>query len=325
MLKLEEKIRDKSATIGIVGLGYIGLPLVVAFAEAGFKVLGFDIQQKRVDAVNEGKSYITDVSRESLETVVANNLLEATTKQSRLKETDAICICVPTPLTKTKDPDLSYVIRESREISKHLQPGQLIILESTTYPGGLSGAVSMLDKSNCEILVHKVPNHSIYSLTVSNDKLIAGTSILGEGARSQAREAKLIIFRMEPFGKEFEIVPVPLQNTIYSLVCSENNIYGLTGGGYLFAFDPNKRQVLWIQRSFDRAQYMSSLGHPNLIVADGGTVYGTTGYEFFQLDTVNRQVTILKKAETGYLVEGDDGCIYLNMGTNLFRYQPRLN
>ncbi|MBC8276109.1 MAG: nucleotide sugar dehydrogenase, partial [Chloroflexi bacterium] len=135
MLKLEEKISDKSATIGIVGLGYVGLPLAVAFSEAGFKVFGVDIQQKRVDAINQGQSYIADVSAERLQAVVASNLLQPTTEQSRLKETDAISICVPTPLTKTKDPDLSYVIHESKEIAKYLQPGQLIVLESTTYPG----------------------------------------------------------------------------------------------------------------------------------------------------------------------------------------------
>jgi len=131
----EEKIRDKSAKVGIVGLGYVGLPLAVAFAEAGFRVLGFDIQQKRVDSVNQGSSYIADVPGDRLSNVLADKALQATTEQNRLKETDAICICVPTPLTKTKDPDLSYVIRESEEISKYLQPGQLVILESTTYPG----------------------------------------------------------------------------------------------------------------------------------------------------------------------------------------------
>jgi len=133
--KLEAKIKYKSATIGIVGLGYVGLPLAVAFCEAGFRVLGIDVQQKRVDLVNQGESYIADVPGARLQAVVANNLLQATTEQSRLKETDAICICVPTPLTKTKDPDLSHVIRESEEISKNLQPGQLVVLESTTYPG----------------------------------------------------------------------------------------------------------------------------------------------------------------------------------------------
>jgi len=135
MLKLKQKLNNKSAKIGIVGLGYVGLPLAIAFAEAGFEVLGFDTQQKRVNSINQGKSYIADVASEQLIAVVSHNLLQATTKQDRLRETDAICICVPTPLTKTKDPDLSYVIHESREISKRLQPGQLVVLESTTYPG----------------------------------------------------------------------------------------------------------------------------------------------------------------------------------------------
>ena len=139
--QLEKKIRDKSAKVGIVGLGYVGLPLAVAFSQAGFKVLGFDSQQKRVDLVNKGQSYIVDVGSESLSAAIANNLLEATTDQSRLKEVDAICICVPTPLTRTKEPDLSYVIYESEEISKHLQPGQLVVLESTTYPGTTSEVV----------------------------------------------------------------------------------------------------------------------------------------------------------------------------------------
>ena len=133
--KLEARISDKSATIGIVGLGYVGLPLAVAFAEAGFRVLGIDIRQNNVDLVNQGQSYIADVPSERLQATMANNLLQATTEQGRLKEADAICICVPTPLTKTKDPDLSHVIHESEEISKNLQPGQLIVLESTTYPG----------------------------------------------------------------------------------------------------------------------------------------------------------------------------------------------
>jgi UDP-N-acetyl-D-glucosamine dehydrogenase len=135
LLKLEEKISNKSARIGIVGLGYVGLPLAVAFSEAGFKVLGIDIQQKRVELVSRGQSYIADVPSERLQAVIANNLLQATTEQARLRETEVICICVPTPLTKTKDPDLSYVIHESKEISRYLQPGQLIVLESTTYPG----------------------------------------------------------------------------------------------------------------------------------------------------------------------------------------------
>jgi UDP-N-acetyl-D-glucosamine dehydrogenase len=133
--ELEGKIRDKSAKVGVVGLGYVGLPLAVAFAEAGFRVLGFDVQQNRADLVNRGRSYIADVSRDRLSSVLAKRLLEATTDQSRLKEVETICICVPTPLTRTKEPDLSYVTYEAEEIAKHLKPGQLIVLESTTYPG----------------------------------------------------------------------------------------------------------------------------------------------------------------------------------------------
>ncbi len=133
--ELEQRIKDKSAKIGIVGLGYVGLPLALAFSEAGFKVIGFDVQQKRVDLVNQGKSYIAHISDDCLSAMVAKNLLQATTEQNKLGEVDAICICVPTPLTKTKEPDLSYVIYESEEISKYLKLGQLVILESTTYPG----------------------------------------------------------------------------------------------------------------------------------------------------------------------------------------------
>jgi UDP-N-acetyl-D-glucosamine dehydrogenase len=135
MVGLQEKLGGKSARIGIVGLGYVGLPLAAAFAEAGFKVLGFDIQRKRVNLVNRGESYIADVDSARLGDAIEKDRLEATTDHKRLKEVDALCICVPTPLTKTKDPDLSYVTKEAEEISKHLQPGQLVVLESTTYPG----------------------------------------------------------------------------------------------------------------------------------------------------------------------------------------------
>ena len=134
-MDLEQKIRNKSALVGIVGLGYVGLPLAIAFSQAGFKVLGVDMQQKRADLVNKGQSYIANISSDSLSAAIASNLLEATTVQNRLKEVEAICICVPTPLTENKEPDLSYVIHESEEISRCLRPGQLVILESTTYPG----------------------------------------------------------------------------------------------------------------------------------------------------------------------------------------------
>ena len=135
MPDLEKKLAEKTAVIGIVGLGYVGLPLAVSFAESGCRVIGFDVKQQRVDWVNEGRSYIVDVDSERLASAVTKNLLEATADQDRLKEVDAICICVPTPLTQTKEPELSYVVYESEEISKRLRPGQLVVLESTTYPG----------------------------------------------------------------------------------------------------------------------------------------------------------------------------------------------
>ena len=130
----QSEITDKTV-VCIIGLGYVGLPLAVAFAKAGLKVLGIDVQQRRVDWVNKGKSYIVDVDSKALTQMVEKGLLEATTDQSRLKEVNAICICVPTPLTKTKDPELSYVLSESEAVSKYLQEGQLVVLESTTYPG----------------------------------------------------------------------------------------------------------------------------------------------------------------------------------------------
>jgi len=138
---LEQKLKDGSAVVGIVGLGYVGLPLAVAFAEAGLKVKGFDIKQTNVEWVNRGDSYIGDVDSGRLSAVVAKKMLQATTDQGQMKEVDAICVCVPTPLTKTKDPDLSYIVHESEQLSKHLRRGQLVILESTTYPGTTRGVM----------------------------------------------------------------------------------------------------------------------------------------------------------------------------------------
>lgn len=135
MLQLERKLNEKTAVIGIIGLGYVGLPSAVGFAEAGLKVIGFDVQVKKVEAVNRGESYIGDLSSQALSAVVTSGQLQATTDQSHIADVDALCICVPTPLNKRKEPDLSYVIHECEEISKHPRRGQLIVLESTTYPG----------------------------------------------------------------------------------------------------------------------------------------------------------------------------------------------
>ena len=123
------------AVVGVIGLGYVGLPLAVETSRSGFRTLGFDISEAAVEGINAGQSHIQDVSSDTLGAFVGEGLLSATTDMARLGECDAISICVPTPLNKIKDPDLSFVVASARAIAATLRPGQLIILESTTYPG----------------------------------------------------------------------------------------------------------------------------------------------------------------------------------------------
>ncbi len=132
---LLSKAKDRTALFGIVGLGYVGLPLAMELVRAGFRVLGFDISKRVVDGLNAGRSHIQDISSDTLAKAVAAGKFSATTDLSRLSEPDAISIAVPTPLSKTKDPDVSYVLSATESIKKTLRRGQLVILESTTYPG----------------------------------------------------------------------------------------------------------------------------------------------------------------------------------------------
>jgi UDP-N-acetyl-D-glucosamine dehydrogenase len=132
---LEEKIRSRTARVGIVGLGYVGLPLAVEFAHAGFSVTGIDLSEQKTRSVNTGQSYIGDIATPALAKLVEAGKLRATTDFSIVSELDTINICVPTPLRKTKDPDMSYIVSACEEIAKYIHPGTLIILESTTYPG----------------------------------------------------------------------------------------------------------------------------------------------------------------------------------------------
>jgi len=134
-LDLKDKIRNRQARIGIIGLGYVGLPLAVEFAKAGFEVTGFDVDVAKVAAINKGHSYIGDVSSEDVSAASKAGKLSATTDMARLHDMDAIDICVPTPLRKTRDPDLSYVVLAVDAVRAQLRAGQLVILESTTYPG----------------------------------------------------------------------------------------------------------------------------------------------------------------------------------------------
>lgn len=128
-------ITEKRARVGVIGLGYVGLPLLTEFAAHGFKATGFEVDAKKTARINSGDSYIGDVSSSLLARLVKDNLLHATTDFDQLKDCDAIIICVPTPLRKTKEPDVSYILSAADEIKKRLRSGQLIILESTTYPG----------------------------------------------------------------------------------------------------------------------------------------------------------------------------------------------
>ncbi len=132
---LEKIIGDNSARIGVIGLGYVGLPLIVEFAQKGFEGIGFEVDQKKADDVNAGVSYIVDVKTEALKATVDNGKLTATTNFDQLSDCDVIIICVPTPLRKTKDPDMSFILAAGGEIVERMRKGQLVILESTTYPG----------------------------------------------------------------------------------------------------------------------------------------------------------------------------------------------
>ena len=132
---LKEKIETRTARVGIIGLGYVGLPLATEFADAGFHVTGIELNQQKADSVNRGTSYVADVAGDRLGSLVREGRLSATTDFSVIRELDTINICVPTPLRKTKDPDMSYIVSACEELARHMHPGMLIILESTTYPG----------------------------------------------------------------------------------------------------------------------------------------------------------------------------------------------
>jgi UDP-N-acetyl-D-glucosamine dehydrogenase len=134
-IALEEKIQKGQATVGTLGLGYVGLPLSVEFAASGLKVTGFDLSEEKVAAVNRGESYIKDVPSDRVKSLVSEGRLRASRDFAGLADCDAIIICVPTPLSKTKDPDLSMVVDAAKAIAERLRPGQLVVLESTTYPG----------------------------------------------------------------------------------------------------------------------------------------------------------------------------------------------
>lgn len=135
MSQLKGKLQNKTATLGVVGLGYVGLPLAVEKAKAGFKVVGFDVQEAKVRMVNAGENYIGDVVNEDLARIVASGKLKATSDFAEVASCDCVCIAVPTPLDKHQEPDISYVKSSAQSIAKYLHKDMLVVLESTTYPG----------------------------------------------------------------------------------------------------------------------------------------------------------------------------------------------
>ena len=132
--RFEQAIADRTASIGVIGLGYVGLPLISAFINAGFRNIGFDVDESKVDALKAGRSYIKHIDSDVVAGWIEQQQLEPTADMSRLSEPDALLICVPTPLSDSRDPDLKYVVSTAESIAKVLRPGQLVVLESTTYP-----------------------------------------------------------------------------------------------------------------------------------------------------------------------------------------------
>ena len=151
-MDLLNKIKSQTANIGVIGLGYVGLPLSVEKAKAGFVVLGFDVQCEKVEMVNRGENFIGDIVPQDLKDLVSSGHLSATCDYERLMECDVIAICVPTPLDKFKQPDLSYIVNSAKEISKRMHRDMLVVLESTTYPGTTEEVVKpILEESGLKV------------------------------------------------------------------------------------------------------------------------------------------------------------------------------
>jgi UDP-N-acetyl-D-glucosamine dehydrogenase len=182
-MNLIEKIDTRSAKIGVIGVGYVGLPLAMEFANAGYNVIGIDIDQNKINSLNDGKNYIKDVNNEALENAVKKGLLKGTSDFGIVKELDAISICVPTPLNKEKNPDISFIVSVMDKIKDYLHPEMIIILESTTYPGSTRELILPYIESDNLIIGKNIclcfsperidPGNKIYN-TSNTPKIIGG-------------------------------------------------------------------------------------------------------------------------------------------------------
>src|SRR4051794_31351778 len=239
---LRDKIRSRQARTGVVGLGYDGLPLAVELAKAGFRATGIDLDTRKVQAVNDGRAYIPDVPTADVQAPHAKGLLDATTDFAIVKELDTINICVPTPLRKTKDPDMSYIVSAVEGIAKYLHPGMLIVLESTTYPGttdevvqpmleatGLKAGVDFflafsperVDPGNPTFQTHNVPK--VVGGFTPNCSMLAGelygTAIQTIVPVSSTRVAEMV----KLLENTFRAVNIGLVNEL-ALMCDRMNI-----------------------------------------------------------------------------------------------------
>jgi UDP-N-acetyl-D-glucosamine dehydrogenase len=239
---LLQRIESRHARTGVVGLGYVGLPLAVELAKAGFHTTGIDLDQRKIDAIIAGRSYIPDVPTADVQALRTSGKLDATSDFSVVKELDTINICVPTPLRKTKDPDMSYIVSAVEAIARHLHPGMLIVLESTTYPGttdevvqplleatGLKAGVDFfiafsperVDPGNPMFQTHNVPK-VVGGLTPECSKLAAalyGTAIETIVPVSSTRVAEMV----KLLENTFRAVNIGLVNEL-ALMCDRMNI-----------------------------------------------------------------------------------------------------
>jgi len=204
--ELHAALDQKTACIGVIGLGYVGLPLIRTFASAGFRAMGFDVDQAKIDALDQGKSYIGHIPGDWIAERISDGTFRATADMARLSEPDVLLICVPTPLTDSRDPDLTYVESTARKIAAALRPGQLVVLESTTYPGTTRDIVlPILEAAGLQAGKDFYLAYSPEREDPGNQQFSADTipKVVG-GVDQQSRDLAVALYR----GAVAEVVPV---------------------------------------------------------------------------------------------------------------------
>lgn len=209
--ELNSKINSKSCIVGVMGLGYVGLPLIDAYVNAGFKCIGFDVDPKKADTLNNGKTYIAHIKDSVIQNWLDQNQFEATTEMDRLPEADVVLICVPTPLSDSRDPDLTYVINTTKAIAKTLRPGQLIVLESTTYPGTTKDVMlPILEKSGLKAGEDFFLAYSPEREDPGNPDFTAGTIPKVVGGYEKNSTELALFFMNKPLLLLFQLIHVKL-------------------------------------------------------------------------------------------------------------------